>query len=135
MPRTGDNEKSRLGRGKTAMEGGRPRIRSRRALSIQPPGLQVGLVPAEVMPQLVQVRDPHLLAKDVGIALGVVPEVVQEKQNLRRQRLRSPGIGVVRLADEEAEDVRLPALREDGIVGAGFETYRHLAGLRAHRQG
>src|SRR5512133_2199657 len=77
---------------------------------LQPAARDLVLVPAEEMPELVQVGDAHLVTVDRRIALGMDPEVFEEQQNLRRQRRRRPVIVLQIAADKQPEDVRLDVL-------------------------
>ena len=54
--------------------------------SFQPALDQSLLVQAEVMAQFVEVGGADLLAEDFFVGLGLLPDVLKEKDDLRRQR-------------------------------------------------
>lgn len=65
------------------------------------------------MTQLVQVGDAHLVAEHRAVALGEIPEVFQEENNLRRHRLILVKLGPVGGPGEQPEDIVLEAFIEE----------------------
>lgn len=80
------------------------------------------LIPAEVMAQFMEVGQPDFIAKNRLITFGVIPEVIQEKQDLGRQRRSLGQFTLVLVTDKHPEDVRFPALGEERGVGVGLIT-------------
>jgi len=56
-------------------------------VSIQPAGGQFILAPAEVVAEFVQIGQPDLLAEDIDVLLGEIPQAFEIKEDLRRCRL------------------------------------------------
>lgn len=72
------------------------------------------------MAEFVEVGEAGFAVEEGGVALGEVPEVVEEEENLGRE-VGGGGVFGVGGADEEAEGVGLDVVVEEGVVGGGFE--------------
>ena len=68
------------------------------------------LIPAQVVAELMEVGQPHFIAVNGLISLGIVPEVFEEKQDLGRQGCALGEFSPVLMADEQTEDIRFPPL-------------------------
>ena len=69
------------------------------------------------------------------VALGVVPDVVEKEQDLRRQRdAVGAQLAAMLMADEHPEDVRFPSLGQDVLVGQRLVAHRHRFGRAARVQ-
>jgi len=90
------------------------------AISFQPAFFEVGFVEAEVVAEFVEVGEAGFAVEEGGVALGEVPEVVEEEEDLGRE-VGGGGVFGVGGADEEAEGVGLDVVVEEGVVGGGFE--------------
>jgi len=77
---------------------------------------EVVLVKAEEMAQFVEEGGAHFLSKDLGIAFGKIPEVIQI-ENDPRGRIRGVGIGFETAgALKEAEEVGFETLIQHSLV-------------------
>ncbi len=90
------------------------------------------LIPAEIMPQFVQVGQPDLIAVNRGVALGQIPEVFQKKEDLGWQGLAVRQFAVVDMADEQTQDIRIITFRQDGFVGVGLVANGYSLGRGPH---
>jgi hypothetical protein len=77
----------------------------------------------------VQRGQANLVTVDPLVALGIVPEVIEEEQDLGREWYPVVAkLGPVFMADEKSEEVGFPAFRENVVIRRGFVANRHLLG-------
>src|SRR6185295_842447 len=93
--------------------------------SIKPARGQFVLVPAQVVPEFVQVRQPDFLPENRVIALGQVPDVVEVEEDFRRRGLVVGQLRAMRAAGKQPQDVRFEALRQDAGMRRGLVVNRH----------
>lgn len=103
--------------------------------SIQAPVFKVEFVKAEVVAQFVEEGDADFFAVDSFVAVGEVPKVFEEKDDLRWNG-ETFAVGKS-LADEEAEGVGFDVVGEEVVVGDRFESDGQAvgAGLEVRREG
>src|SRR6202142_3492974 len=96
--------------------------------SSQAPGRDLVLVPAQVVPQLVEVGQPCLRPEGIQVALGLVPEIGRVEMDPGRIGVPPRVLGPERTALEKAEQVGLEALGQQVGAGSRLEADGH--GLR-----
>src|ERR1039457_7010747 len=95
-------------------------------LLFQPSAGHFIFIPAEIVAEFVQVREPHLVPVDGFVALGQIPEVFEEKQYLWWQRCFIVlELAAVLRTDKQTQKVRFQALGLKGVIGLGFIANRH----------
>ena len=95
---------------------------------IEASGSQFVLIPAKVVPQLVQVGEANLVAENLAVCLRVVPEIFQVEYDLRRLGLVVAKRAAMGVAREKAEDVLGEALSEGINIRQGFVMNRYCIG-------
>src|ERR1041384_4957842 len=80
---------------------------------IEPARSQIVFVPAQIVTELVEIRETNLLAKRIDVFVGKIPETFEIKEDLRRRRIVVGQLGADGIAREEAEDVGLETFGED----------------------
>ena len=100
-------------------------------MSFQPAPGHFVLIPAQVMAEFVQVSEPHLVAEDGFVAVGQIPEVFEEKEDLRRQgHAIALELAAVLRPDKQAQEVRFQAFGLESRIGVpGFGVNRNSPGL------
>ena len=102
---------------------------------IEAAGGKFVFIPAEVMTELVEVGEADFVAKTARVRLGVVPDIFQVEDDVRRLGLIVGEGAAVGVAGEQTEDVVGEAFVEGIGIGQPLVMNRHRTGQRAQSSG
>ena len=88
---------------------------------VQAPVFEIEFVEAEVVAEFVEEGDADFFAVDGFVAVGEIPEVFEEEDDLRGDGERHSFAVGEGFADEEAEGVGFDMVGEEVVVGDGFD--------------